>query len=89
MNNDEKIVKEMIDSLVDTNVELWEVNLDLVSNLEIIKDVPVLRIAYNLYHFGIGGEFLSAGLANIITYPGNCGYSLNESGCKFLECIFE
>lgn len=37
----------------------------------------------------LGWEFLSAGLANIITYPGNCGYSLNESGCKFLECIFE
>lgn len=54
MNNDEKIVKEMVDSLVDTNVELWEVNLDLVSNLEIIKDIPVLRVAYNLYNFGNG-----------------------------------
>ncbi len=39
MNNDEKIVKEMIDTLVDTNVELWEVNLDLVSNLEIIDNI--------------------------------------------------
>lgn len=205
MNNDEKIVEEMIDSLVDTNIELWEINFDLLSNFEILKDIPVLRVAYNLCNFGkgihdfifirklqkflinlpnvtekekeafferykkdeikfaeklfeiidnidnsdkceyegkifekyfynkisyeefkmfsyalpkigmdnikkcyqikiennidedgqleiprkFGGEFLSSGMAGIITYPGECGYSLNENGYKFIECIFE
>lgn len=54
MNNDEKIVKEMIDSLVDTNIELWEINFDLLSNFEILKDIPVLRVGYNLCNFGKG-----------------------------------
>lgn len=205
MNNDEKIVEEMINSLVDTNIELWEINLDLLSNFDILKDIPVLRVAYNLCNFGkgihdfifirklqkflinlpnvteeekeafferykkdeikfaeklfeiidnidnsdkceyegkifekyfynkisyeefkmfsyalpkigmdnikkcyqikiennineddkleipreFGGEFLSAGMAKIITCPGSCGYNLNKNGYKFIECIFE
>lgn len=205
MDNDEKILKDMMEPLVDTNLELWDINFDLLSNLEIIKDIPVLKVAYNLCKFGVGihnfifirklqkflvnlpnisekekeaflkrykkdevkfaeklfeiidniddsdkckyeakifekyfynkinykdfkmfsyalskigiekiqqcykiklknnidaddnleiprelgGEFLSAGLAGILTYLGTCGYHLNENGHKFLECIFE
>lgn len=61
MNNDEKIVKEIIDSLVDTNVELDEI-----------------KFAEKLFK-----------IIDNIDDSDKCGYSLNESGCKFLECIFE
>ncbi|MCR5186045.1 MAG: hypothetical protein K6D97_02890 [Clostridia bacterium] len=43
-----------------------------------------IRISNN-----IGGSFLGIGMAEILTYPGTCGFSLNDNGIKFLGCIFD
>ena len=36
-----------------------------------------------------GSAFLSVGMANVVTFPGTCGFGFNERGKEFLNCIFE
>ena len=36
-----------------------------------------------------GSAFLSVGMADVVTFPGTCGFVFNERGKDFLNCIFE
>ena len=36
-----------------------------------------------------GSAFLSVGMADVVTFPGTCGFGFNERGKEFLNSIFE
>lgn len=65
-------------------------------NVKFIKEAYIILNENNVNEDGhillsteIGGSFLSVGMAEVVTYPGTCGYCLNEVSYNFLKCLFE
>ena len=52
MDNDEKIMNELINSLDEINTDIWEVNLDSFIDDDIIKEIPVLKTVHNVFKLG-------------------------------------
>lgn len=63
--------------------------------VDLKKGFEVLKVKENIVDNQLmipnetGAAYLSIGMAEIVTFPGTCGFCFNEIGKKFLESIFE
>lgn len=62
---------------------------DIIEGYKILEKKENIVDEHIMISNEIGASFLGVGMAEIVTFPGTCGYCFNHKSLIFFKCLFE